>query len=157
MFHVDWFPQNPWLFFFSASNSSWYIIYQFIYLFDFQFHADLASSWANNVLWSIEWNCLIMVCGVFCKYIVLSEMWRFHNNSTIRIHLFSRSLTTPLGFHDVLSGLFYCQKSGLHSNFCGGWKGRTRIAFFFRQNLSEFTFFCFLLVILYFDCKCHSA
>lgn len=59
-------------------------------------------------------------------------MWNSHNNSTMHMHLFSRSLTTQLGFHDVLSGIFYWYLvSVLHTN-CHG----TGIAFFFqlKQN-----------------------
>lgn len=122
--------RQPWLNFLHKQLQL--IYYLSIYLFVwFWFHAGLASSWANNTLWSIEWKYLIMVCSVFCKYILFSEMCNSHN-STMSIHLFCRSLTTQLGFHDVLSGIFYCLVSVLHTNYCGGRKARMTIAFFFQ-------------------------
>lgn len=96
------------------------------------FCAGLASSWANKTLWSIKSKCIIMVCGIFRKYIVFSEMWSFHKNLTMYIAPSPRSLTTQLGFHYVLFWYILRLVSVLHTNYYEGWNAKDRITLLFQ-------------------------
>lgn len=102
--------------------------YSFCFVFQFfLFHAGLALSWTSNELWFGEWNCLLMFCGIFCKYTIFSEMGVLIIIQPC-IHIYFRRVW-QLGWdfmvfflvHFVACYLLWILSVGL-------WKDRTRIA-----------------------------
>lgn len=73
-----------------------------------------------------------MVCSIFRSYIVFLEMGSFHKNLTMYICLFPRSLTTQLGFNDVLFGIFYSWYLFCILTTIEGEKLKNKIALFFQ-------------------------